>query len=82
MTHTPGPWTLTTDERNTMFVHDAKGSLIFNTRRASMVGNARLIAAAPDLYNLAQAVATRTSTGIGNQELMRMARAALAKVTP
>lgn len=51
MNHTPGPWTLTEDERNTMFVRDANGGLIWNSRRINQRGNARLIAAAPDLLN-------------------------------
>ena len=87
--HTPGPWTVVPGSHTRigvlilteqpMYAGAVRGAEIGRVRN---IADARLIAAAPDLYALAQAVARRTATGISDQELIGLARAALAKVSP
>jgi len=63
--HTPGPWHVGKSPENCLWVYDntKEGYAVANTRtyhdvygRAEREANARLIAAAPDLYEFAKAV--------------------------
>ena len=60
--HTPGPWFYTTEGKNALGLVEKDGTNIMHmatlensTAASSMEANARLIAAAPDLLDLAKA---------------------------
>ena len=88
--HTPGPWIVDrgTTSQGDLFIHVADESVRGWTCVASVhgeipegaVGNARLIAAAPDLLAACEAIAA-LSDGQGQQNMLEVAgqaRAALA----
>lgn len=80
--HTPGPWRLSRTER---YVMDGVAApwVCEVTPRAECRANARLIAAAPDLLEVAKAIAAAADalngTVAGAGPLATMARAAIAK---
>lgn len=76
MKHTPGPWTL---DRNSVLIPIESHS--WAEAYAGTPANARLIAAAPDLYKaLALAVRQNEHDMLMTGEELRQCRAALAKV--
>lgn len=85
ISHTLGSWNLDgPDENGAVFVRDANGKLIYNTRRRQAYDCARLISAAPDLLVALEALVDRISAfneqTACNPE-MTAARAAIARAT-
>lgn len=86
MTHTPGPWTATPSPHDKrVYLIDSKangavGELIYiDTRKEA---DARLIAAAPDLLEALHAIRLCEFNSMSSrQEMMRLAKAAIAKAT-
>lgn len=91
---TPGPWELSYDQGSTRDVISTKGSLPICTMRLSWItheqyaANALLVAAAPELADaLSEMIAAmvdyemeaETEAPASHREMMRKARAALAK---
>ena len=78
--HTPGPWTLSTDARGYDIVTGANGSQVLKGTMC-MVTDARLIAAAPEMLAVLQAVADYWAGGDVPAELDAQMRAVIAKAT-
>lgn len=57
MEHTPGPWTAELDADRWIITGDGSSVALLYHARASDTANARLIAAAPDLLDLARLIA-------------------------
>jgi hypothetical protein len=83
--HTPGPWTIESGVSNRVYLlNNAKGhaigEIIFaETRRPA---DARLIAAAPELLNILQTIASSNIVmGVMHEKYRDFIRAAIAKAT-
>lgn len=78
--HTPGPWFV--NEEEPMFVVDSENYAIAEALRGDCVTDARLIAAAPELFAVAQMVVDYEN-GLkgGLSDCVRAARAAIDKAS-
>jgi hypothetical protein len=83
--HTPGPWTAHETENHMHTLHDARGHHfcnLRNMRRDTSADDARLIAAAPDLLHVLQAVEGDSIAMRGFSEQFRATiRTAISKAT-
>lgn len=85
MPHSPGPWTINSNGDGTHYLTAGKGLDVADTRSCTdEPANARLIAAAPDLYAACKALlALHADDGTRDDVTeWKAARAALAKAAP
>lgn len=73
--HTPGPWTVDNDGPFPV-IRDKEGRAVVS---CGTTENAALIAAAPDLYDVARTMLARLELDNPNDGLLHDVRAALAK---
>lgn len=85
MTHTPGPWSISTDGEATGVIYALRGfewdDICVITPRCEAAANAHLIAAAPDMFRALEAVSgeSEESDYLTQAQIQVMCRSAIRK---
>lgn len=88
MSHTPGPWKVDVQAHNA-YVNDSRDNTLCRIGlptaepyTTEAIANARLMAAAPDLLDILEMIASTTSLERIYPDMLRDVRAAIAKAKP